>query len=65
MHIDMSGDKRPDLLEHSNRGITIFACAPHLNMCGDPEVMEALKCECGTTLQHDECSLNQVTLQFT
>jgi hypothetical protein len=61
-NIETSADVEPDIVEHSNRDITIYCMRPDLDHCGDPEVMQALMCtdECGGHLKHHENSLNQV-----
>lgn len=67
-HIDMSGDRKPDPVEHFNRDLSIYCVQPHINQCGDPEVANALKCggqnaegdRCTGVLKYHQCSLTQV-----
>jgi len=59
--VNMSADHKPDIVEHSNRGASMFFIRPDISFAGDEEVRRALKCECGGDLHHDKNSLNQVS----
>lgn len=67
-HIDMSGDRKPDPVEHFNRDLSIYCVQPQINQCGDPEVTKALQCggqnaegdKCTGVLKYHHCSLPQV-----
>jgi len=59
LEVNMSADHKPDIVEHSNRGASMFFIRPDISFAGDEEVRKALKCECGGDLHHVKNSLNQ------